>query len=85
MTPYTVDTAPFDTFYANNSESLPLWAKINLKQKVKTICALSNPRVIGGRNPFTGKWHYNVGKLHIVAEIDDAARIVRLLFFVRLP
>jgi mRNA-degrading endonuclease RelE of RelBE toxin-antitoxin system len=85
MTPYTVDAAPFEKFYADNSESLPLWAKLRLRQKVKAICALPDPLADGGRNPSTRKWHYNVGKFHIIAELDDATRTVRLLSYIRLP
>ena len=84
MNAYAVDKAPFEKFYAGNSASLPLWAQLRLTQKAKAICALPDPLASGGKSPLTGKWHYPVSKFHIVAEVDDAARVVRLLYFLSL-
>ena len=81
MIPYAVDATSLEKFCA--ASPLNVWAKSIPMQKVEEIRRLPNPRSRGGL--YRGKWHYPVSNFQVVAEIDDTARTVRLLSYIRLP
>lgn len=59
------------------------WVIQLVKEKIREIKLLDNPYSQGGE--YRGKWAYPVGKLHIIAEIDDNILSVKLVKLIKLP
>lgn len=72
-----------DTMIFANDSGLPSWARSFVRQKITAIRQVEDPRCLGGC--YRGKWAYPVGKLHLIADIDDEKQIVTLLKILKLP
>jgi len=74
--PYTVDDSIFPDCCAGFSP----WAQNLIREKIEAIKALENPRSAGGK--YGGKWTYPVGKFHIICNLDDDKRLIKILSIV---
>ncbi|MDR0466814.1 MAG: hypothetical protein LBH94_05600 [Deltaproteobacteria bacterium] len=79
--PYAVDDEDFWASLAGRQ--LDDWVIPLAEKKISTIKGLDDPRSIGG--VYRGKWGYPIGKLHVVALIDDKNQTVRLIELIKFP
>lgn len=78
---YEVDASMLDS-YLQVANAPPHLVVICEKLK-KTVSQLENPRSAGGE--YRNNWYYVSGKYQIKAKIDDEAKMIYLIKYIKLP